>query len=270
MNFQAWAAHNKSGESGGTGFPADGVVPQSVTEALETNLAHLSAPSTLEKAQHQYLERGFYADQLERYERYFNRSRIYVEVSEAIRETLDYRGIYKFLGVRAFHDSSAHEVRIGERSQLNSLVIQNMTLHFETHARLQRLFAPHNERLCRWMQKSSPCRNIPWANCMCDPKLVSNVLESNYSELSSRTKKERRRKSKRPSAHVSEEQATAKSQGVGDDLRTAYLKLSNHKQRRKSSKGKASKSTNQAKGRNGRGKESPRSPLDFASAIIRR
>jgi hypothetical protein len=100
---------------------------------------------------HQYVDKGFYMDQIELVLEHFDRSQLLVLISEEVRENRDYSMIYEFLGVAGsdadIDDKQPHGASISYAYE----PMRNSTLK-----KLKRLFKPHNERLFEFLGRRIP------------------------------------------------------------------------------------------------------------------
>ena len=93
-----------------------------------------------------YLEKGLYAEQLERWFRHYGRKQFLILATEDFHKnpqlTLD--RVFDFLGVSSFQTENLRNLNVGEYKEMNA----------DTREFLIKYFKPHNERLYRLLQRS--------------------------------------------------------------------------------------------------------------------
>lgn len=122
---------------------------RSFDECINANIKNLDEPRTPYNAIYQYVQRGFYIDQIERFMKVFpNRNNILIIIAEWIKKNpvSQYKRIFKFLGVKNFHidfeDSHVREY--------------STEMDIKIKTKLQKLYKNHNQRLFDFLGYSIP------------------------------------------------------------------------------------------------------------------
>ena len=89
------------------------------------------------------LSRGFYADQLERYSKLFDRSQILVLCSESLQKSHNYTALLNFIGVEPIELEAADSHVANKYPEV---------LDDATRETLHRYYEPHNTRLIDWFR----------------------------------------------------------------------------------------------------------------------
>lgn len=133
---RAYSGWNMNKSNGRESAPFD--------ECVNRNLMNLDEIRSYGTGEFHYVQRGFYMDQIERFLKVFpDRSRLHVVIAEQIRAdpVAEYEKIFKFLGVSSFSFVPEDE-HIGSYESVISVKVAE---------RLRKVFAPHNERLFRFL-----------------------------------------------------------------------------------------------------------------------
>jgi len=124
---------------------------RSFKECIENNIAtaNLDEPRTPYNAIYQYVQRGFYMDQIERFMKVFpNRDNILIIISELFKKNPQfyYEQIFKFLGVRSV-TFPVEESHIGSYSE---------EIDSDSKKILKKIYKKHNQRLFDFLGYSVP------------------------------------------------------------------------------------------------------------------
>ena len=117
----------------------------SFNECVDRELTTLmTEPKTFNNALLHYVQRGFYMDQIEAFLKIFPREQLLVVIAERIRKdpVEEHKRIFEFLGVEAT-EIVAEDKHLGNYKE--------KTVPPKTKARLDALYAPHNERLYEFL-----------------------------------------------------------------------------------------------------------------------
>lgn len=120
------------------------------TECVERELSTLmKQPKTFGNALAHYVQRGFYMEQIESFLKVFPREQLCVVIAERIRANpvAEHQRIFDFLGVPSMA-IAAEDVHLGNYKE--------KTVPDKAKERLKALYAPHNERLYKWLGESIP------------------------------------------------------------------------------------------------------------------
>ena len=117
----------------------------SFEECVERNLANLSEHRSYGTGEFQYVQRGFYLDQIERFLKVFpDRSKLLIVVAERIRANpqQEYNKIFEFLGASPFEFQAEDEhMGVYNKPQMGDRVKE----------RLRKTYKSHNERLFKFL-----------------------------------------------------------------------------------------------------------------------
>ena len=124
---------------------------QAVLEGLSQGLVHKSLP--------RFLGRSLYIEQLEMIAKHVPRDRIHVEISEDIRETLNYSRIFRFLGASVDGDPRPEDYASGGVAHVTQHLCAAGTqackdaadMPADIKELLVEFYRPYNERLRAWL-----------------------------------------------------------------------------------------------------------------------
>lgn len=117
----------------------------SFEECVDRNMNDLNEVRSYGTAEFHYVQRGFYLDQIERFLSVFpNKENLLIVVAERMKSNPaeEYDRMFKFLGVDSIPNFEAELDHVGTYSD---------TIHPKVAARLVKVFAPHNERLFKFL-----------------------------------------------------------------------------------------------------------------------
>ena len=113
-------------------------------ECVQRNLKHLDEPRSYGTGEFHYVQRGFYMDQIERFQKVFpDKNRLHIVIAEQVRSDPlpEYRKIFDFLGVSSIEFSPEDDHVGSYQSAISEKVAE----------KLKKLFKSHNERLFSYL-----------------------------------------------------------------------------------------------------------------------